>query len=203
MSGINLQPFKTMGSMGGLFNVSSRGFTQGDAQDDPAVRMQLCSGLISDDVETPLYAGMGVLECLAPADSVTGNNIILPTATRCNAFTVINQAYHGITTPNSPVPQFLQGGSVHYFRIGSLARIPLPISADVAAMVQDGGPVDADGFVWDLVNQCVDVYSSGSSGNPVVNIKLLQVSTSGNLTVKKDNGNLVWDTEMPCGLFLI
>lgn len=203
MSGINLQPYKTMGSMGGLFNVSSRGFTQGDAQDDPAVRLQLCSGFIPDDVDSPLYAGMGVLECLAPADSVTGSNITLATATRCNAFTVINQAFHGITTPNNPVPQFLPGGSVHYYRIGSQARIPLPISQDVAAMAQDGGPVDADGFVWDLVNNCVDVYSSGSSGNPVVKIKLLQVSTSGNLTVKEDGGNLVWDTEMPCGLFLI
>lgn len=203
MSGINFQPFKTMGAMGGLFNVESRGFTQGDAQDDPAVRLQLCSGFIPESVDAPLYGGMGVLECLAGADSVTGSNIILPTATRCNAFTVVNQAFHGITTVSSPVPQFMQGGSVHYYRIGSGARIPLPVSAEVAALAKAGGPVDADGFVWDLTEHIVDVYSSGSSGNPVVNIKLLQISNSGNLTVKNDNGDLVWDNDMPCGLFLI
>ncbi|MFP1463125.1 hypothetical protein ACLB1E_23575 [Escherichia coli] len=42
------------------------------------------------------------------------------------AFTVFNQAFHGITTPDNPVPLYLAGGFVHYYRVGSGARIPLP-----------------------------------------------------------------------------
>jgi hypothetical protein len=58
--------------------------------------------------------------------------------------------------------------------------------------------------VWDLTNNVIDVYSSASSGNPKVNIKLLMVSLQGNLTVKKEaGGNVVWENDKPCGLFLI
>ncbi|HCP9632429.1 TPA: hypothetical protein OF720_004975, partial [Escherichia coli] len=44
MADINFHPFKNRGAFGGLFNVESRGLMQGDAQDDPAIRLQLCSG---------------------------------------------------------------------------------------------------------------------------------------------------------------
>ncbi|EPT5086703.1 hypothetical protein ACVUCS_003648 [Salmonella enterica subsp. enterica] len=204
MAGIILQPFKTSGSMTGLFNVESRGLTQGDAQDDPAVRLQLCSGMIGSAVTDAMWGGMGVLECLSPPDGVSGSTIINATAAKCNAFTVFNQAYHGITTTTSPVPQYLPGGSVHYYRIGSGARIPLPISAEVAALATGGNPVGAGSFVWDITNNLIDVYTDGETDNPQVNISLLLVSASGNQTVSKDkDGNLVWDASLPCGLFLI
>lgn len=65
-------------------------------------------------------------------------------------------------------------------------------------------PDGADGFVWDLTNNVVDIYSSSSSGNPKVDIKLLMVSAQNNLTIAKDSdGNVTWDTSKPCGLFLI
>ncbi|MFW0766700.1 hypothetical protein ACN0IV_12755 [Trabulsiella odontotermitis] len=205
MPAISFQPFKNMGAMGGLFNTESRGLTQGDAHDDPAVRLQLCSGSLDDALATPVWAGMGVTESIAPTDSnVSGSVIKAATATVCNAFSVINQAYHGITTAGNPVPLFLAGGSVHYFRIGSGARIPLPISDAVAALATTGDPVGADGFVWDLTNNLVDVASSASSANPTVAIKLLQVSLAGNLTVKQNtDGSVIWETDKPCGLFLI
>jgi hypothetical protein len=204
MSGISLQPFKNMGAMAGLFNVSSAGYTQGDAQDDPAVRLQLCSGVISDSVTAPLWGGVGVMECISVAGGVSGATIKKPTASNCNAFSVFNQAYHGISTPSSPVPQYLPGGSLHYYRIGSGARIPLPISPAVAGLADGTEPVGSDGFVWDLVNNCIDVYSSSTSGNPKVDIRLINVSTTGNLTVSTDtDGNVVWDDTMPVGLFLI
>lgn len=210
MAGITIQPFKTSGSLTNLFNVESRGLTQGDAQDDPAVRLQLASGMIDPTLSTSLYGGLGVTECI-PTDavSVAGAMITKATADVCNAFTVFNQAYHGVTTPSSPVPQYIAGGSVHYYRIGSSARIPLPVSAAVAALASSGTTaVGADGFVWDVTNNVVDVYVEPASGddstNPKVNIKLLMISTTGNLTVVKDaDGNFTWETTKPCGLFLI
>ncbi len=55
-----------------------------------------------------------------------------------------------------------------------------------------------------MTENCVDVYSSGSSSNPKVNISLLMVSQQSNLTVKKEtSGNVVWENGKPCGLFLI
>lgn len=206
MAGINLQPFKTQGAFAGLFNVESRGLTQGDAQDDPAIRLQLCSGSLDKGVASPVWGGVGVVECIAKStEDVAGSAIKIATASACNAFTVFNQAHHGITTAGNPVPLYLADGSVHYYRIGSGARIPLPVSAAVAALANSGSePVGSDGFVWDLTNNVVDVYSSASSGNPKVNIKLLMVSQDGNLTVKKESsGNVVWEDDKPCGLFLI
>jgi len=206
MAAINLDPFKTQGSLAGMFNVESRGLTQGDAQDDPAIRLQLCSGSLDDALTAPIWGGVGVLECIAkPDENIAGSRIKLATASLCNAFSVVNQAYHGITTPGNPVPLYLAGGSVHYYRIGSGARIPLPVSQEVAALANSGDEaVGADGFVWDLTNNLIDVYSSASSSNPKVNISLLMVSMQGNLTVKKDaSGNVTWATDKPCGLFLI
>lgn len=205
MADINFAPFKTQGSFSGSFNVESRGLTQGDAHDDPAIRLQLCSGTLADDLDAPVWGGIGVVECISTVETnVSGSTIKKATASVCNAFTVFNQAYHGITTASNPVPLYLAGGSVHYYRLGSGARIPLPISAAVAALATGNDPVGADGFVWDMTANCVDVYSSGSSYNPKVNISLLMISTQGNLTVKKEtSGNVVWENNKPCGLFLI
>ena len=145
------------------------------------------------------------MECIAPAkDSVNGAVIKQATKDACNAFTVFNQAFHGITTPDNPVPLYLAGGFVHYYRVGSGARIPLPVSAEVVALADGNNTVAASGFVWDLAKNMVDVYSGSPGANPKVDIKLLMVSVDGNLTVKKeDGGNVVWEIGKPCGLFLI
>ncbi|EGM7354741.1 hypothetical protein IRY04_000974 [Salmonella enterica] len=205
MADINFDPFKTQGAFTGSFNVESRGLTQGDAQDDPAIRLQLCSGTLDQNLDAPIWGGIGVVECVSTvAENVGGSTIKKATASVCNAFTVFNQAYHGITTASNPVPLYLAGGSVHYYRVGSGARIPLPISAAVAALATGDDPVGANGFVWDMTENCVDVYSGGSSPNPTVKISLLMVSQKGNLTVKKEaSGNVIWENSKPCGLFLI
>ena len=203
MSDITFNPFKTQGAPTGMFNVESRGLTQGDAQDDPAIRLQLCSG--SWGGTNPVWAGAGAIECIStPETNVAGSTMIPATASVCNSFIVSNQAYHSIITPGNNVPLYVNGGSVHYYRIGSGARIPLPISAEVAALANGTEPVGSDGFVWDLTNNLVDVYSSASSGNPKVNISLIMVSQQGNLTVKKNtDGTVAWEDNKPCGLFLI
>ena len=206
VNSVNFDPFKTQGTTSGLFNVESRGMTQGDAWDDPAVRLQLCSGVLDEKLDSPVWGGVGLIECISnPAVSVAGSTLKKATAKACNAFSVVNQAYHGITTAGNPVPLYLAGGSVHYFRIGSLARIPLPISAEVAALADGDTAVDGGKeFVWNIKTNMIDLLSSSTSDNPTVSIKLLMVSNSGNLTVKKeDSGSVVWEFDKPCGLFLI
>lgn len=206
MANISFDPFKTQGNFGGGFNVSSNGLVQGDAQDDPAIQLLLRQGLLDASVTTAVYGGMGVMECVPTEDnSVCGSNIKNASATICNAFLVNNRAYHGIITPNNQVPMFPAGSSVHYYAIGSKARIPLPVSAAVAALAT--GSVDSgnesQGFVWNLTTKKIDVYSSATSANPKVPVRLLKISNSGNLVVSVDaSGNASW-VDQPCGLFEI
>ncbi|MGQ3662111.1 hypothetical protein [Citrobacter braakii] len=203
MANISFDPFKTLGSPTGMFNVESRGLVQGDVQDDPGIRLQLCSGTWSG--ADAVWAGVGAMECIASdAANITGANMKPATAAVCNAFIVSNQAYHGIITAGNNVPLYVGNGSVHYYRVGSGARIPLPVSAAVAALADGNEAVGSDGFVWDLTNNVIDVYSSDASDNPKLDIKLLMISQQGNLTVKKNtDGTVVWENDKPCGLFLI
>ncbi len=76
MADINFDPFKTQGSFAGSFNVESRGLTQGDAQDDPAIRLQLCSGTLDKNLDAPVWGGIGVVECVSTvAENVSGSTI--------------------------------------------------------------------------------------------------------------------------------
>lgn len=204
MAAINFDPYKSHGTPAGMFNVESRGLTQGDAHDDPAVRLQLCSGSLVSGV--PIWAGVGLIECIPnAASSISGAMLKPASATQCNAFAVSNQAFHAIMTPGNSVPQFVGGGSVHYYRIGSGARIPLPITAAVADLAISGAePVESAGFFWDPENNIIDVYVEGTTTQPKLNINLLMVSIDGNMTVAKEaDGSVVWKHDMPCGLFLI
>lgn len=207
MGEISFNPWKTNGNFTNGFNVESDGLTQGDAQDDPAVRLQLCTGHIDKKFTDSMWGGYGILEQVPGITTTsTGSIISAATATKINGFTVFNQAYHGLITASSQVPQFTSPGTIHYYRFGSLARIPLPITAAVAALADEDNPtpVDASDFVWDITKFIIDIGSSGSKG-PKVPIKLLKVvGANNNLTVKKnDDGTLVWDTTMPIGLFMM
>ncbi|QBY43982.1 hypothetical protein QE197_10945 [Arsenophonus nasoniae] len=207
MATISFDPWKTQGGFSNSFNVESDGLTQGDAQDDYAVKSQLCTGHIDKKFTGAMWGGYGILEQIPGITTTsTGSIISAATATQINGFTVFNQAYHGLITASSPVPQFTSPGTVHYYRLGSNARIPLPITAAVAALANEDSPtpVDASDFVWDTTKFIIDVGSSESKG-PKVPIKLLKVvAANNNLTVKKNtDGTLVWDTTMPIGLFMI
>lgn len=207
MGQIAFNPWKTQGNFTNSFNVESDGLTQGDAQDDPAVHLQLCTGHIDKNFTGAMWGGYGILEQIAGITTTSTGSIISPaTESQINGFTVFNQAYHGIITASSSVPQYTSPGTIHYYRFGSLARIPLPITAAVAALANEDSPtpVDATDFIWDTTNFIVDVGSSGGTG-PTVKIKLLKVvGANNNLTVKKnEDGTLTWDTTKPIGLFMI
>ncbi|VFS51424.1 hypothetical protein [Budvicia aquatica] len=89
---------------------------------------------------------------------------------------------------------------MHYYRLGSGARIPLQISAAVAALATDTVAMDANKFAWDPTNNWIDI--DNTNGMP---LKLLAVSTTGNLAAVQDptTKSVNWDTTKPVGLFLI
>ncbi|VEI69510.1 Uncharacterised protein [Serratia fonticola] len=53
--------FKTGPAFKNSFNVESFGLVQGDAQDDPAVRLLLAAGVLADDVVGSMWAVWGSL----------------------------------------------------------------------------------------------------------------------------------------------
>ena len=160
MSNISFNPAVTTNATGS-FNVSSDGYTVGVCQPDPAVRFQLAGGVLGVNETLPMFGGVGICEGLDGANSVAPQ--LGPTITRATTltaaaagvltgFSVFDQNYSGIQTPQSPVPVVGSGGAVHFVRLGSLARVPLAISSGLAETLS-GGALSTTPVAWDFVNQ--------------------------------------------------
>ncbi len=161
----------------GFFSVTEDGLVQGTAQDDPAMRFQLAGGVWDPAATVAGYGGMGVYtniplstagtttasEALGgyvgPATSVTAN-----AANSLTGFMVFDQAINGIISPQTPVPQFVSGMSVNYYKLGSLARISVQI-APVLANV-DGGIITQQ-VSWDFNAQQLVPYVAAYSANVI------------------------------------
>ena len=210
-SQISLNPMATTNAAG-LFNTNSAGYTQGDAQDDPAVRFALSGGVLSTAAVTPIWGGVPIEEIISslqdgaspfsgnkqPGTDSLGSKILqavdLATST---GICVFNQAFAGITTPQSTAPMYSPGMSVNFYRFGSGARIPLRINP---ALNLTGDIVNIQ-LSWDFVEGWLTTYDS-TNAFPV---KVLKVSTSGNKSVAYDGmtGNANWIYSEKLALCLI
>ena len=204
---ISLQPMVTTNAAG-LFNVNSAGFTQGDALDDPAVKFALAGGVLSTSATTPLWGGVPISEIFPiaqqgvysgdyqPGTDTLGGTIIQSTAsTAPTGIAVYNQAFGGITTPQSTAPLFSPGMSANFYRFGSGARIPLPCDASVVALA---GSSIVETVYWDVVNFRL---TTTATSNFAVPCKILRISTSGNKIVSYSSGtgNANWSNTIVGG----
>ena len=185
MSNISINPMLTTNAQG-LFNVNSTGFVQGDAQDDPAVKFQLASGFIKSTETLPMWGGLPiseniVLQTTTPSSGVL-NGAIARATTIANStgICVFNQAFQGITTPQSTAPQFTSGMTVNFYRFGSKARIPMRMNPALVSL--DGSLVTTD-VAYDFTNNWITAYVSGA----VFPVDILKISTTGNKTVSYDS----------------
>ena len=204
---ISLQPMVTTNAAG-LFNVNSAGFTQGDAQDDPAVKFALAGGVLSTSASIPLWGGVPIAEIIPVAqqgvysgDYQPGTDTLGGTLTQATAsiaptgISVFNQAFGGITTPQSTAPLYSPGMSANFYRFGSGARIPLPCDASVVALA---GSSIVETVYWDVVNFRL---TTTATDNFAVPCKILRISTSGNKIVNYDGmtGNANWSNTIVGG----
>ena len=187
MSGsIAFNPMLTTNAQG-LFNTNSAGFTQGDAQDDPAVKFFLAGGIVTSSASTPLWGGLPISEDIPaaatqPGTNTLGSTIALATnLANTTGISVFNQGYGGVTTPTSTAPQFAAGSSINYYRFGSGARIPLRINPALVSL--DGGLITQQ-VSWDYTAQWITTYD-GTNAFPV---RILNISTTGNKTVSYNSG---------------
>ena len=175
----------------GLFSTNSNGFTQGDAQDDPAVKFALAGGTLSTSATTPVWGGIPIAESIA--DSVLGNTVLQADGTTApTGICVYNQAFAGITTPQSTAPLYSPGMSVNFYRFGSGARIPLAL--DPASVTLDGDLISTTVY-FNYTSNWVTTSQPGSQA--ALPVKVLKISTQNNKTVSYSSvtGNANWATD--------
>jgi hypothetical protein len=175
---ISFNPMITSNAAGS-FNVSSEGYIQGTALNDPNVRNQLAGGVLADTETLPMWGGVGIGESLLP--SALGGKIARATylggagqlgggivavddgPVPLTGFSVFDQNAAANTTPQSPVPLSGSRQLVNFYRFGSNARIVVkadPILADLA------GASISPQVSWDLKNQLL-VPFEGSTTNTI------------------------------------
>jgi len=192
MASINMNPILTTNAKG-LFSVNSNGYTQGDAQDDPAVKFALCGGVYDAAETAPIFGGMPVQEFVPAGDSVLGSTIKNATDEAApTAFVVFNQAFAGLTTPQSNAPAFLPGMSVNYYRLGSGARIPVKLDANSVTVE---GELVSTTVYWDFTAGELTTTQPGTQ-DPLP-VKVIRVSAANNKTVSYDpiTGYANWATD--------
>ena len=204
---ISLNPMATTNAAS-LFSVNSNGFTQGDAQDDPAIKFQLVGGVFSTTATVPLWGGVPIAETIPtaqngvysgdvqPGTDTLGSTIVQASdSVAPTGISVFNQAFQGITTPQSNAPLYSPGMSVNFYRFGSGARIPLPCDASVVALA---GSSIVETVYWDVTNNRL---TTTASGNFAVPVKILRISTSGNKIVSYSSvtGNANWSNTIVGG----
>ncbi|MDU6685362.1 MAG: hypothetical protein E6470_17275 [Enterobacteriaceae bacterium] len=165
MANLSLNPMATTNALGS-FGVQSDGLIQGVALDDPANRFNLASGTVASTETNPMWGGLPVAELLpGTASSPKGSTIRRAVSvSELEGFTVFNQAHNGLTTPQSPVPQFASGMSVSYYRIGSNMRVPLKASSTVVALGTTGASVKTP-LAWDFANSQLTTAAAAYAGS--------------------------------------
>jgi len=184
MSNISINPMLTTNARG-LFNVNSAGFTQGDALDDPAVKFQLAGGFIKASETLPMWGGLPIAEDIPLSNSQPSSGVLnggIARATTVDEITgicVFNQAFQGVTTPQSTAPQYTSGMTVNFYRLGTNARIPMRLDP---ALISLEGELITTEVTYDFTNNWLTALGGGTP----FPARILKVSTTGNKTVSYD-----------------
>ncbi len=171
----------------GMFNIESDGFVVGTAMPDPAARFALSGGWLAAAETIPMFGGVAINESVplerttAPAtptraDIALGGIIARATTLAAGAgtttgFSVFDQNYAAVNTPQSPVPQVGNSGLVNFYRFGSGARVALAI--DPTLVTLEGGLITQQ-FSWDFSLQRIIAFSTNALA-----VKILQIKSSG------------------------
>lgn len=169
MTALNGFPSQTTVGQG-LFNgASSTGMIQGHAFQDPGIRNQLASGVVSQGETIPMWGGMPVYADVSPITStgpkqslglVVGRATALTGATGVVGFSVFDQAYNMVNDPNNPVPTAGSGQSLNYYKLGSRARLAVPCSSTLVSL--RGGNLTQQ-VSWDFADGILVPYAPGYS----------------------------------------
>lgn len=192
---INFNPYVQTVGNNGLFNTTSDGIRQGTALADPSTRFRLRAGLLATTETLPMWGGVGVYANIpgivsggtvgttpnAALGPIVGRAVSLTdTAKPLAGFSVTDEAYGMVTSPQSPVPLIGSLGQVNWYPLGSLARIC--VQADPALLAYRGDPLSQQ-VSWDFTNQLLVPFlgtltiSSGTYNTTTGQIALTMAAT--------------------------
>lgn len=167
-------------SAAGMFTIESDGYIAGTAMPDPATRFALAGGILASTETLPMFGGVAIGENIpterstAPAtptrpDVALGGSIIRAAAEAGHTgFSVFDQNYSAINTPQSPCPSVGPGGLVNFYRFGSGARVCLPITASLVTLE---GTLITSQVSWDYTNQIIIAFATTALPVKILNIK--------------------------------
>ena len=144
---ITLTPMQTTG-VPDSFLLLTDGFVSGTMLDDPAIRYQIGGGVVAASQATPLWGGLP-LTLAIPALGGGGASSGLGS---------------GIA-PGSNVPQYGPGMSINFVRVGSGARIVVPVLSSLVNTLVGEAPNTQ--VSWDFTNNRIEAYSGGVGALPV------------------------------------
>lgn len=169
-------------SAAGMFVIESDGLIVGTAYPDPAARFSLAGGWLAATETLPMFGGVGISESIpteptggaAPTAPLTplGGSIARATAeANLTGFSVFDQNYAAVNTPQSPVPSTSPGGLVNFYRLGSGARVALAI--DPTLITLEGGLITQQ-VSWDFTNQKIIAFATNA-----LPVKILAIKAAG------------------------
>jgi hypothetical protein len=201
---INLNPYQSTNAVG-TFYVESDGLIQGTAFPDPATRFALAGGFLASTETVPMWGGVAITENIPQEQAATpplrvdvslGGAIIRATANaNITGFSVFDQDYAMINTPQSPVPMADIGQRVHFYRVGSGARIALAI--DPTLVTLEGTSI-LSAVAWDFTNQKI-IAGTGFPGK-VIAVKAVNCMT---VVYTPGTGFATWNRNGACAVCLI
>lgn len=172
----------------GLFVTTAHGSYPGVYVEDPATRYNLAGGTLASTETLPMWGGVALSEAIPAGGFSALGNVISRATSEANltGFSVFNQNGAAITSPQSTVPLTLGTGQVNFFRMGSGARIWLPIDPTLVSL--DGGLINQQ-VSWDFTNEKIIAFSSTA-----LPVKILSIQTQGARNVSYSAGAATWNT---------
>ena len=176
---LSINPFKQTGATGS-FNVESTGLIAGLAQQDPAIRFQLSGGVVDAAETIPMYGSVAISEYVRGASGTPRRELgsIIKRATQIagsppaagdlTGWCVFDQAHSMVISAESAVPQASAGGSVHFYRLGSGARLNLPIAPELAGLLP--GLIYTTRVSWDFAYQRLCPLAGAGSAASVTGV---------------------------------
>lgn len=173
---VSINPY-LQSTAAGFFNTTAAGLVQGMSLDNPATRYALANGVLSSVETIPMWGGVGISE-VVPGAANTPNNALGGLITRATTltaaaagqltgFSVFDQNYSAINSPQSPVPLVGSGGQVNFYRLGSGRRIPVKIDP---SLVDLEGNVITQNVSWDFVSQVLQPYVASGATESVTSM---------------------------------
>lgn len=197
MSNISFNPMVTSQPYGTFVN-STQGRYSGDFVDDPSSYQYLSGGIIAASVTQPIWGGMAITQTVPTTGNSQGLGPTISLATAAtgangfNGFSVFTKNGAAILTAGvNNVPQLTAGMTVNFFRVGSNARINVPIQASLVSSLEGGNMQQA--LYWDPALQ--QLTASGTSGAFQLpsTVKINFIDTNGKVpSYNSGTGALTW-----------